>query len=280
MFGQHKSHLQNQTPDLGVHQGDQIRGFGFQSSGAMDQLFHFFNGLQFNGRAGGIIGFQSDNQRRDVVSFVMAAPADLAPIVGQQITLNNTNAAAVGPRIDLLIARAKAPHWAKELGGGINECELVATGTIAGKHRGWLFRAANNNFEPDDGTARISDATLRGLAATAGQQITYTCVAPGSGSRHAIDRDNDRYPNQLDPCPNDAANTCTSTPVCQMYSASNESHYNAGRATRDRDCLLILCGPYEYKAKGTNENLGQGGTTTTLYSNNNGTSWTRTSCGT
>ncbi|HEY6557283.1 MAG TPA: hypothetical protein VI072_08415 [Polyangiaceae bacterium] len=278
MFGQHKSPLQNQTPDLGVHQGDQIRGFGFQSSGAMDQLFHFFNGEQFNGRAGNIIGFANDNQRRDVISFVMASPADLAPVVGQQMTLTNSNAAAAGPRIDMLIARAKAQHWAKELGGGINECELTANATIAGKQRGWLFRASNNNFEPDDGTARVSDATLRALAATAGQEVTYTCVPPGSGSRMAIDRDNDRYPNQVDPCPNDASNTCTPTPVCQMYGANNESHYSAGRATRERDCF-ILCGAYRYKAKGTNESLGSGSTTTTLYSTN-GTSWTKTSCGT
>ncbi len=40
---------------------------------------------------------------------MLAFESDIAPIVGQQITLTKTNASAVGPRIDLLQARAAAP---------------------------------------------------------------------------------------------------------------------------------------------------------------------------
>jgi hypothetical protein len=39
----------------------------------------------------------------------------------------------------------------------------------------------------------ISDATLRGRAATAGQELTYTCAPPGSGTRMGLDRDEDGF---------------------------------------------------------------------------------------
>jgi hypothetical protein len=37
----------------------------------------------------------------------------------------------------------------------------------------------------------LTDANLRALASTAGQELTYTCVPPGSGTRAGIDRDED-----------------------------------------------------------------------------------------
>jgi hypothetical protein len=51
-----------------------------------------------------------------------------------------------------------------------------------------LFDPAGNGFIPDDGSANLSDAALRGLAATAGQEVTYTCVPPGSGTRIAFNQ--------------------------------------------------------------------------------------------
>jgi len=36
-----------------------------------------------------------------------------------------------------------------------------------------------------------TDAALRALALTPGQELTYTCVPPGSGDRAGIDRDED-----------------------------------------------------------------------------------------
>jgi hypothetical protein len=53
--------------------------------------------------------------RSNVEAFLLAFDSNLAPIVGQQVTLTRQNAAEVGPRIDLLIARAEA-----------DECDLVA----------------------------------------------------------------------------------------------------------------------------------------------------------
>jgi len=158
-----------------AHQGDQIRGFGFLHDGSVDTVFRFLSATVF-AFAGG------DPERRQVESFVLAFDTNLAPIVGQQITLTNANGAAVGPRIDLLVQRAAA-----------GECELTVKGTLAGEARGW-FRTVTGQFQSDRAAeSPIADATLRGHATTAGQERTYLCVPPGSGVRVGVDRDEDTY---------------------------------------------------------------------------------------
>ena len=87
----------------------------------------------------------------------------------------------------------------------MTECDLVVKGTIGGKAHGWRHIAGGNDFEPDDGSPAIADEALRGLAATPGQELTYTCLPPGSGVRGGIDRDEDGVPDGLDNCP-DVAN--------------------------------------------------------------------------
>jgi hypothetical protein len=68
------------------------------------------------------------------------------------------------------------------------ECDLVAKVVSGGRVKGFLFDPAANAFIPDDGSANLSDAALRGLAATPGQEVTYTCVPPGSGTRVAFNQ--------------------------------------------------------------------------------------------
>ncbi|SPE43138.1 hypothetical protein SBA3_820003 [Candidatus Sulfopaludibacter sp. SbA3] len=58
--------------------------------------------------------------------------------------------------------------------------ERARSGVLA-----YLYDSAAGNFIPDDGSARLSDVALRGLAATPGQEVTYTAVTPGSGPRVA-----------------------------------------------------------------------------------------------
>src|SRR4029079_9183763 len=121
-----------------------------------------------------------DTEQRQLEAFMLAFDSNLAPIVGQSITLTSTHAATVGPRINLLIARAAA-----------NECELTVKGTLAGQQRGWL-RQGNGSFTSDrisEGT--LTDAQLRAHATTTGQERTYLCVPPGSGTRVGVDRDED-----------------------------------------------------------------------------------------
>ena len=118
--------------------------------------------------------------------FLLAFDSDLAPVVGQQITLTSSNSAAVGSRIDLLIARAGAPFVSKALNGTVTECDLVAQVALNGRVVGYLYDPNTRNFIPDDGSARVSDTTLRSYAGTAGQEVTYTAATPGSGARIAF----------------------------------------------------------------------------------------------
>ena len=57
---------------------------------------------------------------------MIAFDSDLAPVVGQQVTLTDHNARAARPRISLLEQRAGTPFTSKTLGGTVTECDLVA----------------------------------------------------------------------------------------------------------------------------------------------------------
>ncbi|HMG36404.1 MAG TPA: hypothetical protein VKM94_20885 [Blastocatellia bacterium] len=74
------------------------------------------------------------------------------------------------------------------LGGTVKECDLVAHVVQGGRVKGFLFDPVAHNFIPDGKTARLSDAALRALATVQGQEVTYTCVPPGSGPRVALNR--------------------------------------------------------------------------------------------
>jgi DNA-binding beta-propeller fold protein YncE len=176
------------APDSGPT-GDQIRGFGFTNDGSIDTMFRFFSALVFHPQlTAGFPLINPDRTRRDVEQYVLAFDTDLAPIVGQQVTLTAGNAAAAGPRISLFEQRARAAFTSKVLGGAVKECELVARLVRDGAPQGLLFDPATSTFVPAGGGAGLSDAALRALAATAGQEITFTCAPPGAGARLAAAR--------------------------------------------------------------------------------------------
>lgn len=186
-------------------QGDQIRGFGFLHDGSIDTVFRFLRATVFRSAFNGMVGFfDGDPQRRAVEAFMLAFDTDLAPVVGQQVTLDADNAAVVGPRVDLLVARAGTPFTSKLLGANATECDLVARADAAGRSVGYV-RRASGAFEPDDGTAALDETALRALAAAPGGRVTYTCVPPGSGERVGVNRDGDARFDGLDNCP-DLAN--------------------------------------------------------------------------
>jgi YVTN family beta-propeller protein len=170
-------------------QGDQVRGFGFTNEGSVDTLFRFFNAVVFNPQINSGFPLINPNAtRRNVEQYVLAFDTDLAPIVGQQVTLTSANSAAVGPRINLLEQRAGTSFTSAVLGGATTECDLVVKVVQNGRVKGFLFDPANNNFVPDDGGARLSDAAIRALAGGAGQEVTFTAVPPGSGGRIAFNQ--------------------------------------------------------------------------------------------
>ncbi|MBY0279542.1 hypothetical protein K2Z84_29765 [Candidatus Binatia bacterium] len=158
-------------PSDHTFQGDQIRGFGFLHDGSIDTVGRFLHATVFG---------LTDTQRQNLEQFVLAYDSDLAPVVGQQVTRNRKSDAAVDARIDLLVARAAA-----------GECDLVAKGTLAGEARGWL-RLPGGQFRSDRiAEPPITKRALRQQSKIAGQEITFTCVPPGSGERVGVDRDED-----------------------------------------------------------------------------------------
>jgi hypothetical protein len=133
-------------------------------------------------------GFPQTNPvgtEKDVEQFVLAFDSDLAPIVGQQVTLTSTNAKAAGARVTLLEQRAAARFVSKSLGGVVKECDLVAWVAQGRGIIGYLFDPVAGDFVGARGTIKISDASLRALAATPGQEVTFLAATPGSGPRVA-----------------------------------------------------------------------------------------------
>jgi YVTN family beta-propeller protein len=238
------------------HKGDQIRGFGFLHDGSVDTLFRFHNATVFNPITGinqGIpVGPAGDPLRRAIDAFMMAFDSNLAPIVGQQITRTSSNGATVDPRITLLVQRANA-----------GECELVAKGRVGGEERGYLM--INDSFVSDrTAEPALSDAALRALADTAGQEVTFTCVPPGSGVRIGIDRDGDSYadgdevdggsdPADAGSVPTGVAPVCGSITTTTFKSATMVD--KSGRLTLKAEVLL---GDYANEAVSTSASDGDG----------------------
>jgi hypothetical protein len=164
--------------------GNQIRGFGFTGDGSTDTIFRFLTAAVFAPTSNsGFPQTNPDNTRLAVEQYLLAFDSDLAPIVGQQVTLTSTNTAAASPRIDLLIQRAAAPFTSKSLNGATTECDLVVQVVQNGRIASFLYNPAANNFIPDNRSAPLPDAVIRAFAAAPGQEVTYTAATPGSGSR-------------------------------------------------------------------------------------------------
>jgi DNA-binding beta-propeller fold protein YncE len=183
-----------------------VRGFGYQHDGATATVEHFLSGGVFllattpqpplppnpfgiplfadptnpgNPAAG--ISTDGLTLRRELSSFILAFDTNMRPVVGQQVTLTKSDAAAVGDRIALLEAQATA-----------GACDLVARANLAGRDAGFVF--SGGRFVADS-TRRPSrsDAELRSLVGVATGAITFTCVPTGSGWRIGVDRDGDGF---------------------------------------------------------------------------------------
>jgi YVTN family beta-propeller protein len=192
---------------------DAIRGFGYLHDGTIGSLEHFLtpvsflkqtvtatvNGIVLPPNPDGIPLFADPTdplnpnagisveglQTRHVISdFVLAFDTNMMPMVGQQVTLTDSNASTVSARIDLLEAQAAA-----------GACDAVAQGLIGDLTVGFVM--ANGAWVPDLAELPpIPDAVLRKLVHHHQDALTYTCVPPGSGFRIGIDRDGDGYANR------------------------------------------------------------------------------------
>jgi hypothetical protein len=162
--------------------GDQIRGFGFNHDGTVPDLFRFssdFDAL-FPFPVGIPLGPEGVSIKQNLEQFMLAFDSNLAPIVGQQVTLTAGRQAVVSGRIDLLRARADA-----------GECELVAKGRIGPLEVGFLYQGGGQFRADRQAISAISDGVLRSVVTANGGALTYTCVPSGNGERIGIDRDLD-----------------------------------------------------------------------------------------
>ena len=167
--------------------GAMVRGFGYLHDGSVGSVRDFVSGTVFG---------LNPTQIEEMTQLMLAFPTDLAPAVGQQVTLNGSNAAVANPRIDLLRQRAQASFTSFILGGVTTECDLVVKAEIGGQQRGWLMQSGGSYI--DDMGATISDSALRALAPA--NPLTFTCAVPGSGFRMALDRDEDTVTDGNDNC--------------------------------------------------------------------------------
>lgn len=142
--------------------GDQVRGFGYLHDGAIDTLDTFFRDPVFNFPA------PVAENRANVIRFTMVMDSNMAPIVGQQVTLRGDSAWTFD-RLTLLeeIAQANSPR---------PQCRLYGAGVIDGERK-VLRMTAPGRYEDLQGIA-YTGAELRASARTAGQELTFTCYPP------------------------------------------------------------------------------------------------------
>jgi DNA-binding beta-propeller fold protein YncE len=187
-------HLRNAYAKVGMFgtSGDQVRGTGYLHDGSVDTLKTFLGAGVFNLTA---------QEEDDLQQFVLAYPSDLAPIVGQQVTIrpDNSSVGDVNTRISLIATRANVGFDSKVLGGMVTECDVVVKTVEGGVEKGY-YSEDGVNFTPDDNGPVISEAVLRAKADPLGdaQTLTYTAVPPGSAYRIGIDRDEDMLPNGVE----------------------------------------------------------------------------------
>ena len=163
--------------------GEQVRGFGFFHDGSIDTVFRF------------AIGPEGDVQRRQVEQYVLAFDNNLAPIVGQQLTLRQDNTDAMAARLHLFMARAEQ-----------GECDLVVKGRRGRSEAGYLYVGSGRFRGNQSEQAPVSLAELKAQARRGHGALTFTCAPPGAGLRLALDRDLD---GRLDGDPGDARRATT-----------------------------------------------------------------------
>jgi sugar lactone lactonase YvrE len=154
--------------------GDQIRGFGFLHDGSISTVQNFVSSPVFQNL--------NLTQEQQLEQFLLALDTGLKPAVGQQVSIDAAtfNTTAFVNRITLLVQQADAGN-----------CGLVVKGNVAGEARGAVY-VGGNSFQPDrHADAPLSTTAVRNLAATAGQELTFTCVPPGTQTRIGVDRDLD-----------------------------------------------------------------------------------------
>ena len=179
MFGMPTVPFIDDAGDNGT-KGRQVRGFGFLHDGSVDTVFRFLTPPCSTLPP-------SDTRAPQLEEFMLAFDSNLAPIVGQQMTLTNANG-GVDARCTARLEPVRSARRGRTSATSSSRATSAAS-SAAG------VRLPSGKFRSD----RASEPTLTAGAAarcspiTAGQELTYTCVPPGSGERMGVDRDEDGF---------------------------------------------------------------------------------------
>ena len=187
-------HNRNMYQKIGMFGGggNEVRGTGFLHDGSVDTLKTFVSADAFS---------LNNQEEDDMVAFMLAFPTDIAPIVGQQVTIgpDNFNVADVHSRVALIDGQAGSSFDSAVLGGAVTECDVIVKTVEGGVEKGY-YSANGGSYTPDDNGPVVTEAVLRAKADPLGdaQTLTYTAVPPGSGLRMGIDRDEDSLGNGVE----------------------------------------------------------------------------------
>ncbi|MEM6300461.1 MAG: hypothetical protein AAF749_01895 [Pseudomonadota bacterium] len=151
--------------------GDQIKGFGYLHDGSIASLLDFFASPTF------VFPEPRAANEADVVRFVMAADSNMAPIVGQQITLHAGSGVASLDRLNLLENRSRVSTPRAE-------CDLIVRGWFGEFRFSALYEGAGG-YRDTEGR-RLSSAYVRQQAQLPENAATFTCVPPNNGARLAL----------------------------------------------------------------------------------------------
>jgi DNA-binding beta-propeller fold protein YncE len=152
--------------------GPQVRGFSFNHNGATSSNFIIAD-----------LGMPQD-ELMALRAFLYAFPTESPPVLGQQVTLTDSNRTQASARIDLLVQRGMVDS-------PVPECDLVVSGLVGGTARSWSMDRSGA-FLPDRiGEPTIDRAALEATISANGDNLTFMCTPWGSGARIGIDRDSD-----------------------------------------------------------------------------------------
>jgi len=174
-------HLRNQYDKVGMFgrtddvaglepQGEQVRGSGTRHDGSNASVAEFLARPAFD---------LMPEERVQVADFLNVFPANLAPIVGQQVTLHADSGPDSLARVTLLIERARTPFPTQNVPQA-TECDLVASGRLQGEMRSFQM-LPDGSFQDDLGAVHTTSALLA-QARLPGQELTFTCTYPGGGN--------------------------------------------------------------------------------------------------
>jgi DNA-binding beta-propeller fold protein YncE len=185
MFGMANAEFFRGLEGVAESTGPQVRGYGFLHDGSVDSVEHFLHADVFN-------QFSSNEQRDQLEAFMMAFNGEMAPVVGQQVTLGANASPSQLDRAQLLMTRS-GTEFAHPFDADQRECDVVAHLTVEDVERGFIYRPEFDEFQSDKAAEnRMSWEQLQQLASDAESSITLTAVPPGAGWRMAVDRDADR----------------------------------------------------------------------------------------